>query len=60
VRRRRPRIAAALHALDAETLTLERRLAESLKAAYGLTPADVDLLWRTASPRMPTRSTPGV
>jgi hypothetical protein len=37
----------------AEALTLERRLAALVNAAYGLTPKDVELLWRTAPPRMP-------
>jgi len=36
-----------------EALALERRLAALVNAAYGLTPEDVDLLWRTAPPRMP-------
>ncbi|PDV97491.1 hypothetical protein A9Q02_18025 [Candidatus Chloroploca asiatica] len=37
----------------AEALGLERRLAELVNAAYGLTPEDVALLWETAPPRMP-------
>jgi polyhydroxyalkanoate synthesis regulator phasin len=36
-----------------EAQQLERRLADLVNAAYGLTPAEVDLLWRTAPPRMP-------
>ncbi|MBP1467706.1 hypothetical protein EYB53_018470 [Candidatus Chloroploca sp. M-50] len=36
-----------------EALTRERRLAELVNAAYGLTPEDVELLWATAPPRMP-------
>ena len=36
-----------------EALALERRLAVLVNAAYGLTPEDVELLWRTAPPRMP-------
>jgi hypothetical protein len=36
-----------------EALTLERRLSELVNAAYGLPPEDVDVLWRTAPPRMP-------
>ena len=36
-----------------EALGLERRLAALVNAAYGLTPEDVDLLWRSAPPRMP-------
>jgi hypothetical protein len=37
----------------AEALALERRLAALVSAAYGLDAADIDLLWRTAPPRMP-------
>jgi len=33
---------------QAEALGLERRLADLVNQAYGLTPEDVDLLWRTA------------
>ncbi len=36
-----------------EALGLERRLAAIVNEAYGLTPEEVDLLWRTAPPRMP-------
>ncbi len=36
-----------------EARQLEYRLADLVNAAYGLTPDDVDLLWRTAPPRMP-------
>jgi hypothetical protein len=39
--------------LRIEAQQLERRLAELVNAAYGLTPAEVELLWRTAPPRMP-------
>jgi hypothetical protein len=38
---------------QAEALRLERRLADLVNQAYGLTPEDADLLWRTAPPRMP-------
>jgi len=37
----------------AETARLEGRLAELVNTAYGLTPDEVALLWRTAPPRMP-------
>lgn len=37
----------------AEAAALERRLDALVTAAYGLTPEDVALLWRTAPPRMP-------
>ncbi|MBP1467705.1 Eco57I restriction-modification methylase domain-containing protein [Candidatus Chloroploca sp. M-50] len=45
--------ATPLQARAHEALTLERRLAELVNAAYGLTPEDVELLWATAPPRMP-------
>ena len=38
---------------QAEALRLERRLADLVNQAYGLTPEEIDLLWRTAPPRMP-------
>jgi hypothetical protein len=37
----------------AESEELERRLADLVHEAYGLTPEEVDLMWRTAPPRMP-------
>jgi hypothetical protein len=40
-------------ALAAETLTLERTLSNLVNQAYGLTPAEIELLWQTAPPRMP-------
>jgi hypothetical protein len=43
----------SLQALAAEARQLERRVAELVNAAYGLTPEEVALLWRTAPPRMP-------
>jgi len=42
-----------LQALAAEARQLERRVAELVNAAYGLTAEEVALLWRTAPPRMP-------
>ena len=47
------RYAPAHRALDTEALRLETRLAPLVNDAYGLTAADVALLWRTAPPRMP-------
>ncbi|MDP3319986.1 MAG: hypothetical protein Q8S58_12735, partial [Bosea sp. (in: a-proteobacteria)] len=38
-----------------EALVLERRLSDLVNAAYGLTPEEVELMWRTAPPRMPFR-----
>ena len=40
-------------ALAAETLKLERALSDLVNQAYGLTPAEIDLMWKTAPPRMP-------
>jgi hypothetical protein len=37
----------------AEAATLERRLADLVNAAYGLTAEEIALLWETAPPRMP-------
>jgi hypothetical protein len=47
------RIVMPLQALAAEARQLERRVAELVNAAYGLTADEVALLWRTAPPRMP-------
>lgn len=44
---------APVRALLAEAERLERRLSDLVNAAYGLTPEEVDLMWRTAPPRMP-------
>jgi len=41
-----------LHARS-EAAGLERRLSELVNEAYGLTGEEVDLLWKTAPPRMP-------
>lgn len=40
-------------ALAAETLALERTLSDLVNQAYGLTPAEIALMWQTAPPRMP-------
>jgi hypothetical protein len=42
-----------LQTLLAEARTLEKRVSDLVNAAYGLTPADVALMWNTAPPRMP-------
>jgi len=39
--------------LATETLKLERALSDLVNRAYGLTPAEMDLMWKTAPPRMP-------
>jgi hypothetical protein len=40
-------------ALAAETLKLERTLSDLVNQAYGLTPAEIELIWKTAPPRRP-------
>jgi hypothetical protein len=46
----------SLQALAAEARQLERRVAELVNAAYGLTAEEVALMWQTAPPRMPGES----
>ena len=48
-----------LQTLAAEARRLERRVADLVNAAYGLTEEEVALMWRTAPPRMPGEP-PGV
>jgi hypothetical protein len=40
-------------ALAAETLNLERTLSGLVNQAFALTPAEIELMWQTAPPRMP-------
>lgn len=40
-------------ACAAETLTLEHTLSDLVNQAYALTPAEIELMWQTAPPRMP-------
>jgi hypothetical protein len=40
-------------ALAAKTLNLERTLCDIVNRAYALTPAEIDLVWQTAPPRLP-------
>ena len=42
-----------LQTLAAEALELERQVSDLVNAAYGLTPAEIELMWATAPPRMP-------
>jgi methylase of polypeptide subunit release factors len=42
--------------LATETLKLERSLNDLVNQAYGLTPEEIDLMWKTAPPRMPIHS----
>jgi hypothetical protein len=37
-------------------MTLERELSDMVNAAYGLSPQEVALMWRTAPPRIPLSS----
>lgn len=39
--------------VGSEIFNLERQVSHLVNEAYGLTPEEVDLLWRTAPPRMP-------
>ncbi len=45
--------APAIQSRKAEALTLEHRLSDLVNQAYGLTPEEIDLMWKTAPPRMP-------
>jgi hypothetical protein len=47
----------AARARAAETLNLERILSDLVNQACALTPAEIDLLWKTAPPRMPSPRT---
>jgi hypothetical protein len=40
-------------ALASEALQLEQQLTDLVNQAYGLTPAEIALIWQTAPPRMP-------
>jgi hypothetical protein len=46
-------MAAPVREGQAEAASLERRLSDLVNQAYGLTPEEVELLWTTASSRMP-------
>jgi len=39
-----------------EALQLEHRLSDLVNQAYRLTPEEIDLMWKTAPPRMPITS----
>jgi len=47
------RTIAPARALAAEALTLERTLRDLVNHAYGLTPAEIALMWQTAPPQKP-------
>lgn len=44
---------APAHLARGEIFALEQKLSDLVNQAYGLTPEEVDLMWRTAPPRMP-------
>ncbi len=44
--------------LAAEALKLEHTLSDLVNEAYGLTPAEIALMWDTAPPRMPIKAQP--
>jgi hypothetical protein len=48
-----------LSGINREMVGCERKVSDAVNAAYGLTPADVKLMWDTAPPRMPLTK-PGV
>ena len=45
--------APAIQSRKAEALTLEYRLSDLVNQAYNITPEEIDLMWKTAPPRMP-------
>ncbi|MDB9311958.1 Eco57I restriction-modification methylase domain-containing protein [Spirulina sp. CS-785/01] len=45
--------APQIQARNAEIAALERRLADLVNQAYQLTPEEIELMWKTAPPRMP-------
>ena len=47
------RTLAPARQLAAEAVTLEHELSDLVNAAYELTPAEIELMWDTAPPRMP-------
>ena len=46
-------VSRPMRARQKERDRLEAELAQAVDEAYGLTPAEVELLWDTAPPRMP-------
>ncbi|HEY9811141.1 MAG TPA: hypothetical protein V6D13_17590 [Halomicronema sp.] len=45
--------APAILSRKAEALKLEKQLSDLVNKAYELTPEEIDLMWKTAPPRMP-------
>ena len=54
------RTLAPARLLAAEAMTLEHELSDLVNAAYELTPAEIELMWDTAPPRMPIPRPNGV
>lgn len=53
IREEHTRTVAPMARRLAEAMRHEQRLSDLVNEAYGLTPDDVALMWRTAPPRMP-------
>ena len=51
---------APARTLAAEALQLECMLNDLVNQAYGLTPEEIDLMWKTAPPRMPIPDSGGI
>lgn len=45
--------AGQIRQIDDESVQFEQRLSNLVNQAYGLNAEDIDLMWRTAPPRMP-------
>jgi hypothetical protein len=43
----------AIRSIETERTQIEHRLSDLVNQAYGLTAEEIDLMWRTAPPRMP-------
>ncbi|MCG9886521.1 MAG: Eco57I restriction-modification methylase domain-containing protein [Cyanobacteria bacterium] len=51
---------APIHQRNAEILQRERRLSDLINQAYQLTPEEIELMWKTAPPRMPIAPPPSI
>ena len=54
LREERARTIDPIRDLASKALNLERQLGNLVNEAYGLTPEEVALMWKTAPPRMPS------
>lgn len=50
--------AGQVKGIEQETLGLEGRVSDAVNQAYGLTAEEIDLMWRSAPPRMPIKPVP--